>query len=140
MGSSEWIEAARQPRPGCRVRVFAAAAALATAAALPAGAGSASGGFRVTVDLATDNKVVAQCDRISTPATDGSAVNVTCVDNQTSAASTPATRTDPRFLLQLQRGGGTIGTVEGLVPPGTVASWRVVNGADRDYLEIVVGW
>ena len=130
MGSSGWSDTRR---------LAAALAVAAVAAAPPAGAASSTGAFRVTVDLTTDNKVVVQCDRTTTPVSEGNAVNVTCVDNQVpTSASTP--RNDPRFLLQLQRGGGTVGTVEGLVPPGTVASWRVINGSDRDYLEIVVGW
>ncbi len=129
----------RAPSPAARARFLAAW--VATAGLLEAGAASTSGSFNVTVELTTDNKVVAECDRTTTGTSGGGAVQVTCVDTSTQPASAAqATRPDPRFLLQLQRGGGTIGTVDGLVPPGTVTSWRVVSGADRDYLEIVVGW
>lgn len=139
MGSSAWIEPARAPSPVARACLFAAL--VAAAGCLDAGAASTTGSFNVTVELATDNKVVAECDRTTTANAGASAVQVTCVDTGTQPLSaSQASRPDPRFLLQLQRGGGTIGTVEGLVPPGTVTSWRVVSGADRDYLEIVVGW
>ena len=48
--------------------------------------------------------------------------------------------TNPRFLLHVFRAGEWLGTVDGAMATGTVTSWRVVHVANREYLELVVGW
>lgn len=127
------------PLAASRALLRTALVVAAAGLALPALGANASAAFRVNVDLLTEFKSVVQCDRTSIKNEAGETVNVTCVDEGRPAVAAPAQR-DPRFLLHLWRGGGAIGTVEGLTPPGTVTSWRVINAANRDYLEIVVGW
>lgn len=114
------------------------AATLLAAASLPAFAGSASAPFHVRVELTTESKSIAQCDRNPLAGEAGKDVSIVCTGGV--PGPVPFARTDPRFLLHLYRDGSQVASVDGLVPPGTVTSWRVVNFADRDYLEIVVGW
>ena len=50
-----------------------------------------------------------------------------------------------RYVLQFTRAGEFIGYRESGFPqnesgPGTIASWRIIQLADRDYLEMLVGW
>lgn len=44
-----------------------------------------------------------------------------------------------RFIIQLS-GSGVPPDSDRLVGAGTVTSWRIVNLADREYLELMVGW
>lgn len=110
-----------------RPAVLGLLAAALTAASGALYAASVSAPFRVEL-LLIPFKDVAQCDQTGT----GSAVQVSC--------TTPARGTDQRFMLHLYREGAEVGTVDGTTGPGTVTSWKVVRIADRDFLEIVVGW
>ena len=114
-------------------------AALALAAALPVEAAKApSASFRVIVELTTNNKSVATCDRSA----EKESVLVICT-LETPLPNAPiarATRDDLPFLLRLQRGGRPAGSVDGLMPPGTVTSWNVHAVDGREYVEIMVGW
>lgn len=101
------------------------------AASVPTKAASA---FRVTVDLFTQSKNTALCDRSTIKTDQGPEVTLTCTADQRPR------ETESRFLLHLYRGQNVLGTVDGSLPVGTITSWRVVNFANRDYLEIVVGW
>jgi len=111
-------------RPALRA-VALLAATLATSAGLHAA--SVSAPFSVQV-LVIPLKDIAQCDQSGS----GAAVKVSC--------TTPAPGPDQRFMLHLYREGAQVGTVDGTTAPGTVTSWQVVHAADRDFLEIVVGW
>lgn len=135
-----WGEAcARIAAARRQTAVAAVVAGLLGGSPVAADAAAATAGFRVTVNLTSETKSTVQCESSNVKAGEGSAVNVSCVETAplpTTSQAAPETR----FLLQLSRGGGTVGTVEGLLPPGTVTSWRVINAAERDYLEIIVGW
>lgn len=45
-----------------------------------------------------------------------------------------------RFLTYVSRAGELLGTIESDVGTGTVSSWRVVHLANRDYIEMTLGW
>ena len=85
--------------------------------------------FSVTVNLATQG---ATCDTSSA----GSSVSVGCqsVGQPTTNASLP------RLFLQVFRGGQLVGDIHSGMSSGTITSWRVVRGGERDYLEIMVAW
>jgi hypothetical protein len=93
-------------------------------------ASSSSASFGVSVTLFPPFKDIAACAESSA----GTNVTVTC----TTAA--PPRSDPPRFMLELYREGNRLGTVDGETAPGTVTSWKVYRVADRDFLEIVVGW
>ena len=63
-------------------------------------------------------------------------VSLTC----TTTGDRPNTPLKPQQPLFLFRGNEWLGTVDSMMTTGTVTSWRVVRVANRDYLEIVVGW
>jgi len=90
---------------------------------------SASAPFQLTVTLLPPFKDVVGCGTSQ----QGAEVSVSCGGDAVSGAS-------PRFLLHVYRDGTQVGTVQGATSPGTVTSWKVVRIADRDFLEIVVGW
>ena len=103
-----------------------AGAALATASGALYAA-SVSAPFHVEL-LLFPFKDVAQCDQTVS----GANVQVSC--------TSPAPGPDQRFMLHVYRAGTEVGMVDGTTAPGTVTSWKVVRIADRDFLEIVVGW
>lgn len=89
---------------------------------------SVTGAFNVRVDLSTNDKAAVQCER----ELEATGVRVKC-----DQLATPAR---PRVLLHVLLGNGAEPTVDSTLATGTVTSWRVVRGAGRDYVEIVVGW
>jgi hypothetical protein len=111
---------------GARVGFAWALLALASAS-VPAA--SVTSAFRVSVLLLPPFKDTA-CN--GTTAT--SSVSVTC------SGTGPGTPFDSRYLLHVYRGPQVVQTVDASMDSGTVTSWRVVHAANRDFLEIVVGW
>lgn len=91
---------------------------------------SASAPFQLTVTLLPPFKDVIGCGTSQ----QGTDVSVNCGGPSSTAGS------GQRFLLHVYREGAQVGTVEGATGAGTVTSWKVVRIADRDFLEIVVGW
>lgn len=89
---------------------------------------SVSAPFAVSVTVFPPFKDVADCGTNQ----QGGNVTLNC--------ATPVSDNHPRFLLHVYREGAQVGTVDGATAPGTVTSWKVVRIADRDFLEIVVGW
>ena len=88
--------------------------------------------FRVTVALVSPSEsATVQCGTTVEPGT-GRKINLAC--------SGPPRRADPRYLLDLYREGEWLGTVDGHMGSGTVTSWRIVHAANREYLEMTVGW
>ena len=88
----------------------------------------------MAVDLITDAKNTAQCDRTSRPSVPPS-VTIVC------SPSTPqSVQPESRFMLNVYQSGEFLGTVDGMMTTGTVTSWRVIRLVNRDYLEIMVGW
>lgn len=45
-----------------------------------------------------------------------------------------------RYVTSVSRAGEPLGTVDSYVGVGTITSWRVVNQADLNYLEMLVHW
>ena len=110
------------------------ALAVAFGLASPAGhAGNASQPFEVRVDLARA-PVVATCSESTTRA-DKTQVSIACVAPTKAPLPAPT-----HVLLHIFREADWIGTVDGILSTGTVTSWRVVRLAQREYLEMTVGW
>jgi len=118
------------PRVGRRRFAFMAAVLLAIASEALFARG-ASAPFQVTVTLLPAFKDTVDCSSRQ----QGSAISVSC----TTPGSTTAANAQ-RFMLQLYRDGSQVGMVDAETLPGTVTSWKVTRLADRDFLEIVVGW
>ncbi|HET7731919.1 MAG TPA: hypothetical protein VFK48_18000 [Usitatibacter sp.] len=122
-------DSSRRPGwPSRRVKV--AAAALLLTAASGAFAGQTSATFKVVVEW-VPNKNAAECASI----TQGNAISVTC----TPIGGRPSPAQN-QLLYVFQQNNQWLGTVESMMTTGTVTSWRVVKGRERDYLELVVGW
>jgi len=98
-------------------------------ASMVAHAATRSASLGVSVVLFPNEKDVAACQNSAS----GPNVSVTC-----SSGGAGSQRT--RFMLELYREGVKLGTVDGETAAGSVASWKVYRVADRDFLEIVVGW
>ena len=99
-------------------------------ASLTAAAATSSSPFRVNVQLLPPFKDTPDCSSVRV----GTAVSVSCITPGADLLSSP------RYLLHVYSQGEVIQTVDTVADPGTVTSWRVVHAADRDFLEIVVGW
>lgn len=123
-----WLQRRDGPARHRRWRTWTAAALLAALSGAVL-AKSASAPFAVTVTLFPAFKDTVDCGTSQ----QGSTVSVKCGTAGSGASN-------PRFLLEVYREGAQIGTVDGSTAPGTVTSWKVVRVADRDFLEIVVGW
>jgi hypothetical protein len=93
-------------------------------------AANTSASFRVDVLLLPGFKDTPDCGT----AVAGASVSVTCATSGTNLLASP------RYLLHVYRDGRMVETVEAITEPGTVTSWRVVRSANREFLEIVVGW
>lgn len=88
--------------------------------------------FRVTVLLTSPaESTTAQCGTTPEPGA-GRKVRLAC------SASTA--RDSSRYHLDLYRAGEWLGAVDGEMDTGTVTSWRIVHAANREYLEMTVGW
>jgi len=85
---------------------------------------------RVTLLNPAETDVV-QCSSQVDPAT-GRKITVEC--------NKPKITNDiPRYLLHVYRAGEWI-AVDGQMGTGTLTSWRIVHVANREYLEMMVGW
>ena len=104
--------------------------ALLIGASAACGAASKTATFRVMVELFESKSVL--CGTAGTQV-----VTVSCTVPETQAQTQPQLR---QTNLHLFRAHEWLGTVDAMMTTGTVQSWRVVRVADRDYLEIVVGW
>ena len=99
-------------------------------ASLTAAAATSSSPFRVNVQLLPPFKDTPECSSVRV----GTAISLSCVTPGADLLSSP------RYLLHVYSEGQVVQTVDTVTDPGTVTSWRVVRAADRDFLEIVVGW
>jgi hypothetical protein len=115
-------------RPACRrLHRFLVAAALLAAASGYAWAAAVRAPFSLNVSMEP---------------------KVTCASRVTTALGLPQVKVacgevrvgDPRYLLHVYRDGEWLGTIDGDNASGTITSWRVYHAANRDYLEIMVGW
>jgi hypothetical protein len=115
-------------------------------AALPCHATQSGFQFTVKVQLASSN--AGLCRSSNTINVFGEAVTVICSSGKTIGFSgdtmnLPWTEIPdgPFHYVNLLSGTSEImGTVDSYAGSGTVTSWRVVNLADREYIELMVGW
>jgi hypothetical protein len=109
------------------------ALALAASSGTPFASMYSSRSFNVTVTLnAAAEAATGQCGTTVEP---GSGRKVTLV-----CAPAAPPRDTPRYLLHVYRAGEWLGEVDGQMGAGTVTSWRIVHVANREYLEMMVGW
>ena len=64
----------------------------------------------------------------------------TTVDISSSKAGKPVRGDAYRFLTHISKAGISLGTVDSYSGGGTITSWRMVNLANREYLEMMVHW
>ena len=126
----------RRHRPSLR-RQGALALALMATAASPFAAAPVNHSFRVTVTLNSSQDVppVATCSNMLDPTTNK--VVVICAGGQSGSTPTPQAA-PPRYLLHVYRPGEWL--VDDQMGNGTLTSWRIVHVANREYLEMMVGW
>jgi hypothetical protein len=91
--------------------------------------------FRVSVTLKSPvEAAVAECSTTLNPATNK--VTVACASAP--APDVPRVPDIPRYLLHVYRAGEWL--VDDQMGNGTLTSWRIVHVANREYLEMTVGW
>lgn len=110
----------------------------------------ASAPFKVLISLntANGNSNSGLCRSSSRIGTFGEVVTVECSTGKvvTFSGNTnnqPWTTTQDgsyRFLTQLSETPLSLGTLDIYAGGGTVTSWRIVHLANREYLELMIGW
>jgi hypothetical protein len=113
-----------------------ALALVSATAATPFAAAPVNQAFRVTVMLksAQDVPPVVTCSNVLDPATNK--VTIICLGGQGGTVKTAVE--PPRYLLHVYRPGEWL--VDDQTGNGTLTSWRIVHVANREYLEMTVGW
>lgn len=104
---------------------------------LQANAGPITGQFNVTVNLET---APASCRTTNAPGSFGATVTVVCSSGAISETRSPLRVGAYRYLFQVSAGETLLGTIDSYAGVGTVTTWRVAHLANRDYLEMLVGW
>lgn len=92
--------------------------------------------------------VSAFCTKNNVPSAHGAIVTVVCstgavVDiapGNTGQPLTPLNGNAYRYVTHVTPNGGLIDTLDTFAGAGTFTSWRVVHLADRNYLEMTLGW
>ena len=121
----------RRHRPSLRRQGALALALVAGGASTFAAAPPTNSTFRVTVTLnAPEAAPTAQCSSSIEPGTNK--IIVACAEPKTP-------RDIPRYLLHVYRAGEWL-AVDSQMATGTLTSWRIVHVANREYLEMMVGW
>ena len=122
-----------------RVLSTGALAALILAGSSCAFAGEARSRFGVSVNLQAETPPefgACKANEVLTPK--GVAATVTCTP--VPIPKQPAeSRVVSSVLFHISR-GTWLGTADETMGLGTVTSWRVIRLANRDYLEMMVGW
>ncbi len=96
--------------------------------------------FDVSVVLRVGTEIAA-CQANETTHPLGVTATVSCTPTPAPAPSAPGSNTIVSSLLfHISRAGEWLGTVDESMGAGTVTSWRVIHIANRDYLEMTVGW
>ncbi|SRR5260221_581310 len=123
-----------------------AAAALARGAAvalilaqLPAQAAESAMRFDVNVVLSVGRSEIGACTANEASHPLGVTATVTCAPFPAPKPVVGNTVVSS-LLFHISRAGEWLGTVDESMGAGTVTSWRVIRIADRDYLEMMVGW
>lgn len=112
-------------------------------------ASSVGGEFNVTVNLVTSANQrlsnAAFC-RASEPSAFGALVTVVCSTGEVVNVSAPANSVSRTATIGgayryiLRRAGELPFPLDSFSELGTIATWRVIQQADRNYLELTVGW
>jgi hypothetical protein len=125
----------RRHRPSLRRQGALALALISGGFNTPFAAAPANHNFRVTVTL---NQPLggqgATCANVLDPATNK--VTIACGANP--PVPTVVGAEAPRYLLHVYRAGEWL--VDDQMGNGTLTSWRIVHVANREYLEMTVGW
>lgn len=122
--------------------------------ALPINAAQLSGQFNVTVNLLnsgspnTNAPKSGFCRSTNAPGSFGATVTVVCateavVDispNKNADSFLPTHGGAYRYMIQANRGSELLDIIDSYVGVGSIASWRVIKLADREYLEMLVDW
>jgi len=121
-------------RRTCSTKAWALTTMLLGVWLCPAQAAQGGGQFNVNVTLQSTNSPTVPktgtCHS-SSLLNVGSAVTLVCSSD---------TLTDNRYVLQSTRTGEFIGFSESEAGSGNVASWRIIQLANREYLEMLIGW
>ncbi len=135
--------------PAVSARVFALAVLLVLCVQ-PSYAGETSSQFKVLINLQSSNGTpnAGICGSSSRIGNFGEVVTVECTTGKvvTFSGSTnklPWTATQDgsyRYLTHLSEEPVSLGTLDVYAGGGTVTSWRIVRLANRDYIELMVGW
>ena len=129
--------------------LFLRAAGFVPAAAFFASLGAAlaeqsSSQFRIAADLqSAAAPSAAFCRTTSRPGVFGATLTIVCSTGVAVDKPAAPARGDAfgyRYLTQVSLGGQILGTVDLYSGLGTVSSWRVVNLADRRYVEVTLSW
>jgi hypothetical protein len=121
------------------LRATAAAVAVFFAAQLQAAEAGAPFEVKVNVNSGSKPPEIGLCRAVES----GQTASVVCIP-QTPAVpvqAAPVRRmffTNVRFYIS--GNGNWLGAIDESMGLGTVTSWRVIRLADRDYLEMMVGW
>lgn len=120
-------------------------------AMFPAAAAQKSGSFEVSIVLSAENRPLPEsafCRSSNLPGAFGATVTVVCstgavVDVSSGESGMPWVPKHGgayRYLVQVRRADEMLATVDSYTGLGTVTSWRVVQLANREYVELTVGW
>ena len=117
----------------------------------PATGAQRSGQFEVAIVLSAESRPTpdsAFCRSTNLPGAFGATVTVVCstgvvVDVSSGESGMPWVPMHGgayRYLVQVRRADELLATVDSYTGLGTVTSWRVVQLANREYVELTVGW
>ena len=125
-------------------------AGLVLMCASPARAVQLSTGFNVTIKLqpAQPPANTALCKSSNIPGAFGATVTIVCatgaiIDLAPNSPRQPYVPTHGgafRYVTQVSNASGLLGTVDVYSGVGTITTWRVISAAQREYLEMTVGW
>ncbi|NOU01511.1 MAG: hypothetical protein HOO95_08065 [Gallionella sp.] len=136
-------------RPAASAKVLTLAALLVLCVE-PSYAGQTNSQFQVLINLQSHSGTpnAGICRSSSRIGTFGEVVTVECTTGKVvtfsgNANGLPWTAMQDgsyRFLTQLSEEPVSLGTLDVYAGGGTVTSWRIVRLANRDYIELMVGW
>lgn len=136
-------------RPAVAARSFTLAALLVLCVQ-PSYAGQASSQFQVLINLQPNSGIhdAGICSSSSRVGNFGEVVTVECTTGKVvtfsgNASKLPWTEMQDgsyRFLTHLPEEPLSLGTLDVYAGGGTITSWRIVRLANRDYIELMVGW
>jgi hypothetical protein len=117
---------------------------------LPSQAKQASAPFTVSINLQTNSGALPNtgiCRSTSMVGAFGTTVTVYCATGAIASFSgdpstlpwTTKQDSSYRYVTQVSRGSELLGTLD-IYTGGTVTTWRMINLAHRDYLEMMVHW